>query len=473
MKAVVLGAGPAGMTAALHLAERGADVTVVDRHPFVGGAAASQPIGDGHERMDFGPHAFHLKDPDINKVFLHYAGGDVSRKHRNERILVRGCLFRYPLEIGEVLSHLSFGHVLWMGAAFALARTRFRLLPRPDTDFEAWGVNRFGRPLYDFTCGKYTEKVWGVRPSRLSAKLAQQKLKDLRLRDLLAKILGGRGQEHKQYWEDYAYPPEGIGVVFENMAKRICELSGRVILAAPLARVLADSRRARAITVRHSDGSEEEIRCDLLINTVPLTHLASALERGDSHLAIPSANGLRYRGLVLINVVFNLDQVVPFDWVYLLDEVFRCNRFTEQKNMGGKMIPPGKTVLCFELGASPGDAFWEASDKALFQVALDDIRNIGFMAPSRIERFHVARLEDAYPMYSLDFDERLNSVIQTLARTENIFTIGRQGLFLNNDVHDSMQMGKLAADISVAGRGTSEWYTFATDYIRGRIEGSR
>lgn len=454
------------MSAARKLVDSGADVTVIDRNSFVGGAAASQPVSEGGARMDFGPHAFHLKYPEVNEFFLDHVGAPCPTKTRNERILVRGGLFRYPLQIQEVLTHLTPGHLLWMGTAYAVARLRYRTFPKPDSDFKAWGINRFGLPLYEFTCGKYTEKVWGVDPSKLSAKLAQQKLKDLRLRDIAAKFFGGVGQEHKAYWEDYAYPEEGIGTVFENMAKVVEEKSGRMLLGQPVARIIADEKSVRAVEV-----AGEEIPCDVVVNTIPLTHVARALAEGDSGIRIDAAAGLKYRGLILINVVFDTDQITPYDWVYLLDEIFRCNRFTEQKNMGGAMIPKGKTVLCFELGASPGDVFWEADDEDLHNIALEDIHKIDFIDHSKIEAFHVARLEDAYPMYTLDFDSRLDEVIARLAQTKNFYTIGRQGLFLNNDVHDSMEMGMRAAANIAAGDGTAKWYEYASGYVRGRIAG--
>jgi protoporphyrinogen oxidase len=473
MKITVLGAGPAGMTAAWELSNRGHEVTIVDRHAFVGGAAASQPVGEGGARMDFGPHAFHLKDPEINRIFLDHVGCDCPTKKRNERILVRGGLFRYPLEITEVISHLTPGYLLWMGTAFVMARCRLHIMRPGDGNFEEWGVNRFGRPLYEFTCGNYTEKVWGVRPKTLSAKLAQQKLKELRIRDLIAKFFGLRGQEHKQYWEDYAYPEDGIGTVYENMAKEVGDKSGRLVLGSPVVRLLADQDRVRAVTVRNSEGREEDIACDAVVNTIPLTHVAAALDAGESGLRLPKAGGLRYRGLILINVTFNRDRVTPYDWVYLLDGIFRCNRFTEQKNMGGRMIPAGKTVICFELGASPGDALWDAPDATLERIALEDIRKIEFMPEEDIESFHVSRLEDAYPMYTLDFDTRLDDTLAALANTRNLFSVGRQGLFLNNDIHDSMEMGLRAARILDRADGTAEWYRFASDYVRGKIERTR
>lgn len=469
MKAVVLGAGPAGLSAARMLAVRGAEVAVVERATFVGGASASRPVGESGARMDFGPHVFHLKNTEVNRFFFDHASGDHSVKRRNERILVRGRLFKYPLEITEVLRHLTPGHLLWMGAAFAVARLRLHTFPMADANFEAWGVSRFGRPLYEFSCGRYTEKVWGVRPSTLSAKLARQKLKDLRLRDIVSKLFGGRGEEHAKYWENYAYPEKGIGVVFENMAAGIAAGGGRILLSAPLLAVEADERTVRAVSVRHDDGRVERLDCDLLVNTVPLTHLAWALEEGAAGIRIPAAKELRYRGLVLVNVEFDSDRVTPYDWVYLLDELYRCNRFTEQKNMGGAMIPPGRSMVCFELAGTPGDAIWSMPDESIRRLVMEDIDRIEIFRGKKILDCHVSRLEDAYPMYTLDFDSRLEEVIGILGRSTNLVTLGRQGLFLNSDIHDSMEMGMKAATHLMAAAPIEDWYRYAGDYIRGRI----
>ena len=177
-RVVVLGAGPAGITAALKLSETGHEVTVIDRHEFVGGAAASRPIDNGKYKMDFGPHAFHLRNPDVNKILYDHYSGALHTKRRNERILVKGKLFRYPLEIMEVTRNLPLALTVGMFLGLVQARIRLRtgFSGRTDTDFESWGLRRFGGPLYRFSCGAYTEKVWGT-PARALSQPASYRLR--------------------------------------------------------------------------------------------------------------------------------------------------------------------------------------------------------------------------------------------------------------------------------------------------------
>jgi len=470
VRVAVLGAGPCGITAGLKLAEAGIETLILDRLPFAGGASASRPIGDGKSRMDFGPHVFHVKNPEVNKLFFDYAGSDCRIKKRNERILVCGGLFNYPLDIMEVLKQLTPGYIFWMGTAFAIARVRRKIFPMKEDNFESWGISHFGKPLYEFTCGKYTEKVWGMRPCHLSEKLAQQKLKDLRLRDIASKFFGNRSQELKQYWQDYAYPEDGIGIIFERMASAISSRNGRVELGAKLAGIESNGRKVTAINYKNFEGKETHWECDALVNTIPLTHLANALLEGSSSIKLNSAKNLKYRGLALINAFFDMNQVMPYDWVYLLDEIFQCNRVTEQKNMGSSMIAFGKTVLCFELAATPGDAFWSAPDDVLAKIVKSDMDKIDFIDSSKCKEFYVTRLDEAYPVYTLDFNKHIEETIKELASSENIFSSGRQGLFLNNDIHDSMEMGINTARHIIDKLGTAEWYSFAWNYIIGKIE---
>lgn len=470
-RVVVLGAGPAGLTAALRLAEAGREVTLVDRLPFVGGAAASRPIGDGDARMDFGPHAFHLKNPDINRILYDHYNGELSTKRRNERLLVHNHLFRYPLEIMEVLRHLPWTLTGSMFAHLVLARFLLRtgLNRGPDSDFESWGLRRFGAPLYRFSCGSYTEKVWGTPARALSYLLAEQKIKEIRLRDIARKLLGSRGEEHKRYWEEYIYPEDGIGIVFENMEKHIRELGGSVRLGCALAGLEESGGRIERVIVSGEDGRTESIATDAVVSTVPLSHVARALKTAGSSLAVHPGYALKYRGLILINVVIRRDRVTPYDWVYMLDPYFHCNRFTEQKNMGSRMIPDGQTVLCFEYSCDFDDDRWNASDDLLATRALEDIDRIELIDRRDVGEVHVARLQDAYPMYRVGFERNLEEMIRALGGTRNLYSVGRQGLFLNTDIHDSMEMAALAAAAVVKGDSPADWYTSAWPYVTGRI----
>ncbi len=470
-RVAVLGAGPAGLTAALRLAEAGREVIVIDRLPFVGGAAASRPITEGGPRMDFGPHAFHLKNPAINKILYDHYSGELKTKRRNERLLVHNHLFRYPLEILEVLKFLPLPLTASMFGHLVMARFLLRtgLSRKPDTDFESWGLRRFGRPLYRFSCGAYTEKVWGTPARALSYLLAEQKIKEIRLRDIARKLMGSRGEEHKRYWEEYIYPDDGIGIVFENMEKHIGDLGGSFRLGCALAGLEEANGRIERVLVTGRSGELESIPVDAVLSTVPLSHVARALKTSGSSLSVHGGYALKYRGLILINVIIRRDRVTPYDWVYMLDPHFHCNRFTEQKNMGSRMVPEGQTVLCFEYSCDFDDERWNAPDDELISRALADIDRIELINRADVAGAHVARLQDAYPMYRVGFERNLEEMVRTLSGTANLYSVGRQGLFLNTDIHDSMEMAAEAARAITEGRDPASWYSEAWPYVTGRI----
>lgn len=470
-RVAVLGAGPAGLTAALKLASAGHEVVVIERLPFVGGAAASRPIGDGAYRMDFGPHAFHLRNPAINQILFDHYPGNLPTKKRNERLLVHGHLFRYPLEIMEVLRYLPVTKTGAMFANLVLARLRLHLglFSGPDTDFETWGMRRFGGPLYRFSCGAYTEKVWGVPARTLSFLLAEQKIKEIRLRDIARKFLGSRGDEHKRYWENYVYPEDGIGVIFDNLRTHGEQLGVRFLLGNSLSGIEEHGGRVERVVVTSENGASETLNVDAVLSTIPLSHVAEAFRATGSSLKINGGFSLKYRGLILINIVVNRDRVTPYDWVYMLDPAFHCNRFTEQKNMGARMIPDGQTVLCFEYSSDFDDERWNAPDAELIGRALADIDRISLMNRNDVIAAYVTRLRDAYPMYRVGFETALSEMVHELAHTTNFYTVGRQGLFLNTDIHDSMEMAADAADAILAGESPSAWYGRAWEYVTGRI----
>ena len=173
---------------------------------------------------------------------------------------------------------------------------------------------------------------------------------------------------------------------------------------------------------------------------------------------------LRYRSLLLIYVAFDQEKVLPVHWIYLVDPTFKFNRFTEQKNMSKWTATPGRTLVSCERGCYVGDALWKSPDEELFAGAREELARLPNVDVSKISGYHVVRMKDAYPVYDLDFDKHLRAVLDGLSTVENLYTFGRQGMFLQNDMHDSMEAGRLLVERVAAGATSAEWYQEMLDY---------
>lgn len=466
-KVVILGAGPAGLSAGLYLSKAGYDVTIVDKKSFVGGASASYYHKDF--KMDFGPHAFHIKSEEITNVVRTHYPEFLQTKYRSEKLLYNNKFFSYPLEFTELITKINPLYTLRMLFDLLYSRAKYSFVKQQDTDFENWGIKRFGRSLYEFGFGKYTERIWGMPANEISYKLAEQKLKEIDIKKLIAMLLGAEKRYKAEFWKQFIYPEDGIGVIFENIAETIKQNNGKFYLTSSIKHIYIEDNHASKISIE-KDGEEICLDCDYLLSSIPINQLISYIDRNFTQSFIVKADSLKFRSLILINVILKIDKVTDVHWVYLIDSIFSCNRFTEQKNMAAKMIEEGKTVLCFELCCNENDHIWNMSDGELFKIALKDLHKITQIDERKVIDYHIVKLEDAYPVYRIGFDVELYCIFEELKKLKNIFSYGRQGLFTNNDMHDSMEMGYLLSQKLIENEKftSEEWYVVADDYLQKR-----
>ena len=228
-----------------------------------------------------------------------------------------------------------------------------------------------------------------------------------------------------------------------------------------------------AHVVCRQDGREVRTDCDGVVSTLPLPQLVSMITPGLPDTVGQHAAQLRYRSLKLIYVVLERARLTDFHWVYLLDQHFRCNRVSEQKNVSPHMVPADRTVLCVELSCWRDDTVWKASDDEVFEIALQDLLKTGLgITESEVERYWVCGIETAYPVYELDFEQHLIPVLEGVHRLDNVLTIGRHGLFLNNSMDDNVLLGmKVADEIASTGIRSQAWLDTMLAFMNLRFQG--
>jgi len=408
---LVLGGGPAGLAAGLEMARLGKRVIVLEKENIVGGVSSS--LHWNRFILEYGPHTYHLKHDRIDEMIQEVYGGELIVKKRITRLLLRGQLFDYPLKFWQLLRGLNPFFSLRMVLDFIFTSIRFKIFPRADDCFRTWGIKRFGFTLYNLCFGQYTERLWGMSADKLSVRLASSKLHKLNLKDILVKLLGRRGQEQATYWEDFLYPEEGMGIIYEKMADEIVKAGSEVWL--------------------ESQPVDPE--------------------------SYQAALSLRSRSLIVVNLVVRMPMVSDAHWIYLLDPSYHFNRFCEQKNLLAERVPPLETMLTFEICCAPDDEFWNLPDEELVELALADIANIERIDGSRVADSLVRRVRDAYPIYDLEFEDNIAVLFDGLAEISNLYTTGRQGLFLNTDMHDTMELGIKAAQAVRDGISARDWNT--------------
>jgi protoporphyrinogen oxidase len=470
---VVLGGGPAGMSAAWRLSELGVPVTVLEKDSAVGGMGKTIKVGPYF--VDYGPHTFHIRDTEESRA-IHEAirplfGDDPLILTRGTRVLLRGREYVYPLEMLQVLTGVSPLLSARIIFDYLMASVKSTLAPpKMEHSFEEWGVRNLGRTLYDLCFGIYSARVWGLPTSQISSKQAQRVAK-LNLKNIVLRTLGIKA-DPATYFTKYMYPRKGISVLFENMAAAVRKNGHCLMLESPVVRLERKGDRIERVVYRR-EGREETIACDGVLSTLPLPLLIDLIQPALPQSVADHAARLRYRSLKLIYIALKRPQLTDYHWVYLLDEHFRVNRMSEQKNVSAAMIPGDRTVLCIELSLWRDEPLWQASDEEIYRIALRDIMQMGYgVTESEVEDYFVTDIPTAYPVYELNFEDHLIPVLEGVHSVSNMLTLGRHGLFLNNSMDDNVLLGMKAAEqIAAGGLNSRSWLSQMLAFMNLRFEG--
>lgn len=473
-RVVILGAGPAGITAAWRLAELGYPVTVLERDDAVGGMARTITVGN--YAVDFGPHTFHIRETDESRRVLaairHFFGDDPLVLTRGTRVLLRGKEYVYPLEMLQVLTGVSPFLSARIIFDYLMATLKSAFAPAKKEDsFEEWGVRNLGRTLYDLCFGIYSERVWGLPTSQISSKQAQRVAK-LNLKNIILRTLGIKA-DPATYFTKYMYPRQGISLLYEGMAAEVRAAGNAIKLNAPATRLERTGDRVTTVHYREN-GEDKQLPCDILLSTLPLPALVSMMSPALPPAVAAHAARLRYRSLKLIYIALKRARMTDYHWVYLLDEQFRVNRLSEQKNVSPDMVPDGSTVLCIELSLWKDEPLWQASDEEIYQLALRDLMKMGYgVTAGEVLEYHVTDIPTAYPVYELNFEDHLIPVLDGVHEVSNLLTLGRHGLFLNNSMDDNVLLGMQIADHVNRPEGVDSraWKTEMLSFMNLRFAG--
>ncbi|HET7731205.1 MAG TPA: FAD-dependent oxidoreductase [Usitatibacter sp.] len=473
---VILGAGPAGLACAYRLLAGGTKrrVIVLDRAKMPGGAGASFKW-KGHT-LDYGPHAFHARgdEPEqlVRELFKEQPEVLLSRT-KKVKVFLTGKFFKYPLQVREALLKFNPLTSLKILGEFAMTTLIHVLVSIPIESFEDWGRKRFGATLYRMSFGDYTRKVWKTEPGKISRKFAAEKIQGFSFINLVKKLLRIGGQVTEPYFQTVIYHRDGSGSLFLALAERIRRMGGTIELEADVRGLDMEDHAIRRVTYV-KDGAEHTVDTGLVVNTIQLPNFIRLLGDDAPFIARHHASKLRYISLVLVFIEFSVDSIGEDNWFYLLDNGFLFNRVTEQKNLSPFTMEPGKTVLSFELTCRIGDEYWNMDDRQLYELALADCRRVPQLARNidKASDYLVRRAPSVYEIYVKHFDQHAEVALGYIQELRNVVTIGRRGLFLQGDMHQSVEMGLemgkrlLASDAEPDARLAKVKADYIREYVR-------
>jgi protoporphyrinogen oxidase len=448
----VLGAGPAGLTAAYVLALRGEKAEVFEADGVVGGLAKTSEF-NGY-RFDLGGHRFFTKLRPIERLWEEMLGDEFLTRPRLSRIYYDGKFLAYPLVARDVVGRLGFAETVRCGLSYV--STRARSGARPET-FEDWVTMRFGRRLYDAFFRSYTEKVWGIPGSEIRAEWAAQRIKNFSLSRAILSMLHLSRSEDPTLIEQFRYPRLGPGQMWEAFRQRIEERGIPVRL------------NHRCTLLRHDDAGRVhsvgvatnchavEVPVDAVLSSIPLAELILSLDPPPPPEILDAARRLRYRDLCVVALMLEGEMPFPDNWIYLHDPGTRAGRVQNFAAWSESMVRPGTSCLGVEYFCFEGDDIWELSDDDAVDLAKTELARIGLLDASRVVDGVRVRVPKAYPMYDSNYAEALPPVREYLRGFDNLRTFGRNGLHRYNNQDHSMWTGMLAALDLLDALGADVW----------------
>ncbi|TML65402.1 MAG: NAD(P)/FAD-dependent oxidoreductase [Actinobacteria bacterium] len=448
----VLGAGPAGLTAAYTLALRGRPAEVFEADGVVGGIAKTVEF-QGY-RFDLGGHRFFTKLKPIERLWEEMLGDELLTRPRLSRIYYQGKFLAYPLVAKDVVARL--GVVESMLCALSYLWRRMRPKP-PPTSFEDWVTMHFGRRLYDAFFRSYTEKVWGIPGSEVKAEWAAQRIKNFSLSKAILTMLGLRHAHVTTLLEEFRYPRLGPGQMWEAFRRRIEESGVPVRLNHRCTSIKHDGAgRVESIVVA-TNGDATELPVEAVLSSIPLVDLVLSLDPLPPPRVVAAAARLRYRDLCLVALIIDDETPFPDNWIYLHDPDTRAGRVQNFGAWSESMVRPGTTCLGVEYFCFEGDEIWELPDAEAVELAKRELGRIGLIDPARVVDGVKVRVPRAYPMYDANYQEALPVVREYLRGFTNLRTCGRNGLHRYNNQDHSMWTAILATLDLLDGGGHDVW----------------
>lgn len=432
-RVLIIGAGPAGLTAGHLLTQHGHSVSIFEDDPaYVGGISRTIKYKDYY--FDLGGHRFYTKSQEVSDFWHSILPDDLLTKERRSRIYYKGHFFSYPLRVFEILFTVEWQESLSFISSYFLSRFGHRYKIR---NFEDWVVRHFGKSLFNAFFKSYTEKVWGLKCSEISRDWADQRINSLSLwKVIINSIFFKKG--HKSLIRTFLYPRLGPGMLWEKCADMVIKNGGEILLGHKIIHVEQDEHGIWMLR----DQAGNTYTGDVLISSAPIRDFVNCFGAKLSSRVITSANSLTYRSMVVVALIIESQGTFDDNWIYIHDTGVLVGRIQNYRAWSEQMVPDQNTLcLGMEYFCNEEDELWCLSDQALKELGERELNRLNlFSSTVNIKDYNVVRVPKAYPIYDHDYADHLTILRNEFQRKfSNLHLVGRNGMHrYNNQDHSCM-----------------------------------
>ena len=450
----IMGAGPAGLAAAIELVKSGkTDLMIIDRNSIAGGLSRTE-VRDNY-RFDVGPHRFFTPNEEINALWHNTLGKDFIPVNRLTRIYYRNKFFNYPIKAGDVLGKLPVTELAHAIFSFGVAKMKSN---SNEQTFEDWVSNRFGRKLFNTFFKTYTEKVWGIPCNEIGAEWASQRIKGLdSIQVIKNSFQSSSNNKPKTLVDQFDYPVLGAGQMYETWLEQAVEKGAKASLSTSIKKINVQDNAIKSIECVDENGEEMIIRAQQFISSIPLTHFFYLQDNVADNIK-KSVDALYYREHITVDLLLDGEEYFPDQWIYIHAPDVKMARIANYNNFSKAMVNnEKKTGLSIEYFVFQTDELWKMSDKDIIDLAVDELVRMKLASKEKVLQAWVVRETESYPTYYLGFKEHYELLKNTMDSITNVLPVGRGGMYKYNNQDHSIISGLLAARNYVQNRNFNLW----------------
>ena len=438
---IIIGAGPAGLTAAYELSDSNKRVLVLEKKPQVGGLAETKVFGD--YRYDIGPHRFFTKNQEVYDLFLNVLDKDAVEVNRKTRILFKNSYFDYPLTPVNALFGLGIFESISIGLSYIFARIKSYIGITKINNFEDWVVDRFGRKLFNNFFKNYTEKVWGIDCSDIGSDWAAQRIKGLSLSTAIKFALFPNSKKRpKTLVDKFYYPKLGAGMLWEKFEEIIINKNIDIAKEKIVTDIVKKSQ-GFIVSFKDTEGNEKSEETKNIFFSNPLLEFIDIFDGDVPQKVIESAKSLNYRNHISVHVTVD-KKLFDDNWIYIHSPNVNMARIADFTNFSEAMSVGGNYPLTLEYFCFENDEIWNKRNDEIIEFGLKELRSI-FDVEFNVVHSAVSRSPKAYPVIKTGYQVHIDIIKEWLSSLPNITAIGRSGMFKYNNQDHAMATGLYAA----------------------------